>query len=56
MILRAFVVALTISITAPSSFCQAQSGSKDVSSLAGKPVRLRIVLREADLYALQFAP
>ena len=26
----------------------------DVSSLAGKPVRLRFVLRDADLYALQF--
>ena len=28
----------------------------DVGPLAGKPVRLRFVLREADLYALQFAP
>ena len=28
----------------------------DVSSLASKPVRLRFVLREADLYALQFSP
>ena len=28
----------------------------DVSSLAGKPVRLRFVLREADLFAMQFAP
>ncbi|MBP85883.1 MAG: hypothetical protein CMJ64_04065 [Planctomycetaceae bacterium] len=27
-----------------------------VGSLAGKPVRLRFVLREADLYALQFVP
>lgn len=26
----------------------------DVGSLAGKPVRLRLVLRDADLYALQF--
>ena len=28
----------------------------DVGSLTGKPVRLRFMLREADLYALQFAP
>jgi len=28
----------------------------DVSSLAGKTVRLRFVLRDADLYALRFAP
>jgi hypothetical protein len=27
----------------------------DLGSLAGKPVRLRFVLRDADLYALQFA-
>ncbi len=27
----------------------------DVSSLVGKPVRLRIVLKDADLYALRFA-
>jgi hypothetical protein len=27
----------------------------DVSSLSGKPVRLRFVLRDADLYSLQFA-
>ena len=26
----------------------------DVSQLAGKPVRLRIVLRDADLYAIRF--
>ena len=30
-------------------------GSKDVSKLAGKPVRLRFVMKDADLYALQFA-
>ena len=30
-----------------------QSGS-DVSKLAGQPVRLRFVLRDADLYAMQF--
>ena len=28
----------------------------DVSSLAGKAVRLRFVLREADLFALRFRP
>ncbi|MDZ7617750.1 MAG: hypothetical protein U1E05_12145, partial [Patescibacteria group bacterium] len=28
----------------------------DVGSLAGKPVRLRFVLRDADLYAFQFVP
>jgi len=27
----------------------------DVSSLAGKPVRLRFTMRDADLYALRFA-
>ncbi len=27
-----------------------------VRSLAGQPVRLRFVLRDADLYAFQFAP
>jgi hypothetical protein len=32
-----------------------KSGS-DLSSLAGKPVRLRFVLDHADLYALQFQP
>lgn len=30
-------------------------GGSDVSALAGRPVRLRVVLREADLYALRFA-
>ena len=30
-------------------------GSKDVSKLAGKPVRLKFVMKDADLYALQFA-
>jgi hypothetical protein len=29
-------------------------GGSDVSSLAGRPVRLRFVLRDADLYALRF--
>ena len=29
-------------------------GGNDVSRLAGQPVRLRFVLRDADLYALQF--
>jgi len=28
----------------------------DVSSLAGRPVRLRFVLRDADLYAFRFVP
>ncbi len=32
-----------------------KSGS-DVSKLAGKPVRLRFVLKDADLYSLRFAP
>ncbi len=32
-----------------------KSGS-DVSSLAGKPIRLRFVMRDARLYALQFRP
>jgi hypothetical protein len=31
-------------------------GSPDVSRLAGHPVRLRFVLRDADLYALRFCP
>lgn len=30
------------------------SGSDDVSALAGQPVRLRFVMKSADLYALQF--
>lgn len=30
------------------------SGSSDVSALAGKPVRLRVVLKDADLYSFQF--
>ncbi len=29
-------------------------GGSDVSKLAGKPIRLRFVLKDADLYALQF--
>jgi hypothetical protein len=29
--------------------------SADVSSLVGKPVRLRFVLKDADIYALRFA-
>lgn len=32
-----------------------KSGS-DVSSLVGKPVRLRVVMKDADLYAWRFAP
>jgi hypothetical protein len=27
----------------------------DVSRLAGKPIRLRIVMKDADLYSLQFS-
>jgi hypothetical protein len=30
-------------------------GSEDVSKLAGEPVRVRFVLRDADLYAFRFA-
>ena len=30
-------------------------GGGDVGSLAGKPVRLRFELKDADLYSLQFA-
>ncbi len=30
-------------------------GGTDVSSLAGRPVRLRVSLRDADLYSLRFA-
>lgn len=31
-------------------------GSGDVSALAGTPIRLRFVMKDADLYALQFRP
>ena len=31
-------------------------GGSDVSKLAGKPVRLRVVLKDADLYSIQFRP
>ncbi|MGH8017729.1 MAG: hypothetical protein ACREIA_05465 [Opitutaceae bacterium] len=31
-------------------------GRADVSSLTGRPVRLRFVMRDADLYAFQFRP
>ena len=30
------------------------NGAADVSALAGKPVRLRLALSDADLYSLQF--
>jgi hypothetical protein len=30
-------------------------GKADVGQLAGRPLRLRFVLRDADLYAFQFA-
>jgi hypothetical protein len=32
----------------------AWSGGKDVSALAGKTVRMRVVLRDADLFAFRF--
>lgn len=32
----------------------AWKGGRDVGALAGKPMRLRLVLRDADLYSLQF--
>ena len=32
-----------------------QSGS-DLSALAGKPMRLRFVMKDADLYSLRFRP
>jgi len=31
-------------------------GSEDVSSLAGRPVRLRFAMKDADLYSIQFRP
>lgn len=31
------------------------SGKSDVGALAGRPIRLRFLLRDADLYAMQFA-
>jgi len=34
----------------------AWKGGSDVSKLAGKPVRLRFVLKDADLYSIQFRP
>ncbi|MCH2133126.1 MAG: hypothetical protein MK116_05180 [Phycisphaerales bacterium] len=34
----------------------AWTSGTDVSSLAGRPVRLRFVMQDADLYAFQFAP
>jgi hypothetical protein len=34
----------------------AWKGSADVSRLAGRPVRLRFVLKDADLYAVRFRP
>ena len=32
----------------------AWKNSEDVSKLAGKPIRLRFVMKDADLYALHF--
>ncbi|HEY8505532.1 MAG TPA: hypothetical protein VIL46_13190 [Gemmataceae bacterium] len=32
------------------------SGGKDLGALAGKPVRLRFVMKDADLYSFRFAP
>ena len=31
-------------------------GGSDVTSLAGRPVRLRFVMHDADLYSLRFRP
>ena len=31
------------------------NGNRDVRSLSGKPVRIRFVLKDADLYAFRFA-
>ncbi|MEC7557764.1 MAG: hypothetical protein VYA32_11325 [Planctomycetota bacterium] len=31
-------------------------GGPDVSSLSGRPVRLRFVLKDADVYSFQFTP
>jgi hypothetical protein len=33
-----------------------KSRGGDVRSLAGQPIRLRFVLKDADLYAFQFVP
>jgi hypothetical protein len=33
----------------------AWKGGSDVSELAGKPIRMRFVLKDADLYSLQFS-
>jgi hypothetical protein len=33
----------------------AWKGGPDVSELAGNPVRMRFVLKDADLYSLQFS-
>ena len=30
------------------------AGGSDLSSLAGRPIRIRIVLKDADLYSIQF--
>ena len=38
-------------IEAPVSW----NGSSDVSSLRGRPVRLRVRMRDADLFAFRFA-
>lgn len=45
----------TLSVLYPSlaRVVEWRSGS-DVPTLAGRPVRLRIVMKEADLYALRF--
>ena len=32
----------------------AWKGNTDVSSLAGKPIRLRFAMKDADLYSIQF--
>lgn len=38
------------------SYAVSWNGSSDVLELAGKPIRLRFVLAEADLYAMRFSP
>jgi hypothetical protein len=34
----------------------AWKGGSDVSGLAGKPIRLRFVMKDADLYSIRFRP
>ena len=32
------------------------TGGRDLGPLAGRPVRLRFVMKDADLYAMRFTP